>query len=421
MSSIEKFLKHELIHQISSDEIDLDKQSYTFYVGFDPTGDSLHVGHLYVLITMMRLQNLGHKPIAVLGGATGMIGDPSGKSKERVLLTEEIIEHNLVGISKQIKKFIKVEDGAKIVNNMDWFKTHNFVSFLRDVGKMFRVTEMMAKESVKKRLNSSEGMSFTEFAYQVLQAYDFLHLNEAHGCNLQVGGSDQWGNITAGTDLIRKKNGNKAFGITIPLIKSSNGEKFGKTSTGDNFWLDPEKTTPYEFYQFWVQREDSEVIKYLRYFTFLEDQEILRLEQCVADEPHRREAQKVLAAEVTKLVHDQEAVDLAMKATQVLFGGSLDGLNDETLLSIFKDVPSIECPRSSIVNKELGILDLLSQANLCKSKGEARRLIKQGGVYLNNEKVSDETKILGEEDLASDSIMIIRSGKKKYALANFTN
>lgn len=421
MSSIEQFLKHELIHQLSSNEIDLDNKTYTFYVGFDPTGDSLHVGHLYVLITMMRLQKLGHNPIAVLGGATGMIGDPSGKSKERVLLTEELIEHNLNGISKQIKKFIRVEDGAKIVNNMDWFRPHTFISFLRDVGKMFRVTEMMAKESVKKRLASDEGMSFTEFAYQVLQAYDFLHLNENHNCDLQVGGSDQWGNITAGTDLIRKKNGNKAFGITIPLIKSANGEKFGKTSSGDNFWLDPLKTTPYEFYQFWIQREDSEVIKYLRYFTFLSDEEIHRLETCLNEEPHKREAQKTLAYEVTKLVHDQDAAELAIRATQVLFGGSLDGLNDETLLSIFKDVPSIECPRSVLVNKELGILDLLTQASLCKSKGEARRLIKQGGVYLNNEKISDETKVLAEEDLSSESIMIIRSGRKKYALANFGN
>ncbi|PCJ21486.1 MAG: tyrosine--tRNA ligase [Candidatus Cloacimonadota bacterium] len=421
MSSVENFLKHELIHQLSSDEIDLDNKSYTFYCGFDPTGDTLHVGHLYLLITMMRLQKLGHKPIALLGGATGMIGDPSGKSKERVLLTEEIIDHNLKGISKQIKKFIKIEDGAKIVNNMDWFKTHNFVSFLRDIGKMFRVTEMMAKESVKKRLSSDEGMSFTEFSYQVLQAYDYLYLNENHDCNLQVGGSDQWGNITAGTDLIRKKNGNKAYGMTIPLIKSSSGEKFGKTSTGDNFWLDPKKTSPYEFYQFWVQREDSEVIKYLRYFTFLPDETIERLQQCLEQEPHKREAQKTLAFEVTKLVHDEDAVNLAIKATQVLFGGSLDGLNDETLLNIFKDVPSIECSKSSLNNQSFGILDLLSSAGLCKSKGEARRLIKQGGVYLNNQKVSDETKMLGEEDLASDSIMIVRSGKKKYALANFTN
>ena len=411
-------LKHDgIIEFISNDEIDLDNKSYTFYAGFDPTADSLHVGHLFVLVTMARLQKMGHKPIAVIGGATGMIGDPSGKSKERVLLTEAIIKKNIEGIRKQLGLLLDFDAGALVLNNMDWFENYGFIPFLRDVGKLFRVTEMMSKESVQKRLSSDEGISFTEFSYQILQSYDFLKLYEQHDCNMQIGGSDQWGNISAGITLIRKELGSQAYGITLPLIKSSSGEKFGK-SEGQNIWLDPEKTSPYNFYQFWIQTPDDDVIQYLRFFTFLEDSVIENCQSELIRNPGARLAQKTLAFEITKMLHGEMEANKAVKATKVLFGGSLEGMDDKTLMQIFADVPSLTLNQNQL-SEGLGLLDVLVESKLSDSKGKARKLIRQGGIYLNNERVDSEEMNLESDHLVGKSTMLLRSGKKKYCLLRF--
>lgn len=417
MSSLKSLQDRGIVEFASSEEIDLDNQSYTFYAGYDPTAKSLHVGHLFVLITMTRLQRLGHKPIAVVGGATGMIGDPSGKSKERVLLTEEVIEDNIRGIQAQIEKFIDVEQGGRVVNNMDWFRDFRFIDFLRDVGKIFRVTEMMSKESVQKRLESDEGISFTEFSYQILQSYDFLHLHREYGCSMQIGGSDQWGNISAGITLIRKEEGSPSFGLTLPLIKSSSGEKFGKTE-GQAVWLDPEMTSPYNFYQFWIQTPDADAIQYLRYFTFLPEEEIDSLKASMESDPGQREAQKKLAYEVTSFLHGQEEAEKAVSASQVLFGGSMEGLSDSLLLEIFSDVPSLKLPKSRL-KEEPELLDLLIESKMAPSKKQARNLIRQGGVYLNNERVEEESQKVGEGSLVGSNLLVMRTGRKKYCLVRF--
>lgn len=411
-------LKHDgIIEFVSNDEIDLNNESYTFYAGFDPTADSLHVGHLFVLVTMARLQKMGHKPIAVIGGATGMIGDPSGKSKERVLLTESVIKKNIEGIRKQLGLLLDFDAGALVLNNMDWFENYGFIPFLRDVGKLFRVTEMMSKESVQKRLSSDEGISFTEFSYQILQSYDFLKLFELHNCTMQIGGSDQWGNISAGITLIRKELGSQAYGITLPLIKSSSGEKFGK-SEGQNIWLDPERTSPYNFYQFWIQTPDDDVIQYLRFFTFLEDSVIENCQRQLIENPGARLAQKTLAFEITKMLHGEIEANKSVKASQVLFGGSLEGMDDKTLMQIFSDVPSLTLNQNQL-NEGLGLLDVLVESKLSDSKGKARKLIRQGGIYLNNERVDSEEMNLASDHLVGTSTMLLRSGKKKYCLLRF--
>tara|TARA_Y100000589_G_scaffold70433_1_gene62659 strand:- start:1646 stop:2902 length:1257 start_codon:yes stop_codon:yes gene_type:complete len=417
MSTLLKLKENGIIEFSSSDDIDLEEKSYTFYAGFDPTADSLHVGHLFVLVSMARLQKMGHQPIAVLGGATGMIGDPSGKSKERVLLTEDIIQHNVSCIEKQIGLFLNFDAGAKVVNNMDWFREYRFINFLRDIGKLFRVTEMMNKESVQKRLSSDEGISFTEFSYQILQSYDFLKLFEEYGCNMQIGGSDQWGNISAGITLIRKEAGAQAYGLTVPLIKSSSGEKFGK-SEGQNIWLDPHKTSPYNFYQFWIQTADADVIQYLHFFTFLEEDQILEYKKSLEENPGAREAQKSLAFEVTKMLHGETEAHKAVQASNVLFGGSLDGIDDQTLMQIFANVPSLTFTQSQL-GQGVGLLDVLVEAKLSDSKGKARKLVRQGGVYLNNKRVDSEEMSLGSNNLVGDSTMLLRSGKKKYCLLRF--
>lgn len=417
MDSLAQLQADGIISAITSTEIDLDKNTYTFYVGFDPTADSLHVGHLFALLTMTRLQKLGHRPIALIGGATGMIGDPSGKSKERILLDEEAILHNSAAISQQIGRFISAEQGGLIVNNIDWFGGFYFIHFLRDVGKYFRVTEMLAKESVQKRIETAEGLSFTEFSYQLLQSYDFSHLCEQYGCNLQVGGSDQWGNITAGIDFIRKTSGQQAYGIVLPLMQSASGEKFGK-SEGNCIWLDKNKTSPYNFYQFWMNTDDADVIRFLRLFTFLERSEIDELQNVLRQEPEKRLAQKALAYAVTSLVHGQLEADKASLASEILFGGQISGLNDEELFQIFPDVPSLTLAKDRL-NSGLSILDLLVESALAKSKGQARNLIKQGGVYLNNVRLDDENIILSPKNLAAESTMVLRSGKRKYFIVRF--
>ncbi len=422
MANIVETLKERgFLSQVSHEDLAkiLEKPA-SVYIGFDPTADSLHVGSLLQIILLAQFQRHGHTPIALVGGATAMIGDPSGKSDERVLLNEETIHKNLEGIRNQLAQFLEFDDcdnKAVIVNNADWMSKFSFVDFLRDVGKHFRVGEMMGKESVRKRLNSDAGMSFTEFSYQLLQSYDFMHLNKEYNCTVQAGGDDQWGNITAGIDLVRKLGGTQVYGITSPLLATSSGQKFGKTEAG-TVWLDPEKTSPYEFYQYFVRTDDRDVINLLKRFTFLALEEIAELEKQVEAEPHKRQAQKVLAEEVTRMVHGPEQLEIAQKASKVLFGQEISGLDDKTLISIFADVPSTSIPRSDL-EEGISILDLLCQTSLTSSKGEAKKLIKAGGAYVNNNRVSDMAKSLDISDLASETVMILRSGKKKFHLVRF--
>jgi len=391
------------------------------YAGFDPTAESLHIGNLLQIMLLAQFQRHGHRPIALVGGATAMIGDPSGKSEERNLLTEETIQKNLQGIKGQLQHFLDFDSGdnaAIMVNNADWIGKFSFVQFLRDVGKYFRVGEMMGKESVRKRLQSDVGMSFTEFSYQLLQAYDFLHLNREHNCTLQVGGDDQWGNITAGIDLTRKLEAKTVYGITSPLITDASGQKFGKTSTGRKCWLDAGLTSPYEFYQYWIRSDDRDVIKLLKYFTFLPLAEIEQLENQLREHPEKRQAQKVLAQEVTRLVHGDEQLAVAQKAAQVLFGEEISGLSDRDLSSIFADVPSTALTRNQL-EQGLVLLDILCECKLCKSRGEAKKLIKSGGAYVNNIRINDIEHTLTHDSLASETILILRSGKKNYHLVRF--
>ncbi len=390
------------------------------YAGFDPTADSLHVGHLMQIMLLAQFQRHGHTPIALVGGATAMIGDPSGKSEERNLLSEETIQQNMEGIQKQLHRFLDFScDGnrAIMVNNADWIGKFSFVEFLRDVGKHFRVGEMMGKESVRKRLQSEVGMSFTEFSYQLLQSYDFLHLSREYDCTLQVGGDDQWGNITAGIDLVRKLDGRAVYGLTSPLLTNAGGQKFGKTEAGA-VWLDEQKTSPYEFYQYWVRTDDRDVVGLLKLFTFLPMERIAELEKQVHDEPEARQSQKVLAQEVTKLVHGDEQVALAVKASQVLFGQEISGLSDEILNSIFNDVPSSKVSRRRL-SEGIPLPEALCDAKLCSSRGEAKRLIKSGGVYVNNVRIDSIDYTLTMESLASESMVVLRSGKKNYHLLRF--
>jgi len=348
-----------------------------------------------------------------------MIGDPSGKSKERVLLSRDDIEHNLVGIKAQLESFLDFDCGdnsALIMNNADWLEKFSFIDFLRDVGKHFRVGEMLGKESVRARLDSDEGMSFTEFCYQLLQAYDFLHLFDHYDCILQMGGSDQWGNITAGIDLIRKLRSKTAYGVTTPLVVTASGQKFGKTEAG-TVWLAAERTSPYEFYQYWVRTDDRDVIEWLRIFTFLELDEIAGLENSFCENPEKREAQKRLAYEVTVLVHGREAAETAVRASRILFGEEIKDLTDKDLSSIFADVPGAEIHRGRL-KEGMNLIDLMAESGLVKSKSEARRMIAQGGAYLNNLRVESDDRMVTLDDLASETMLVLRSGKKKYLLVN---
>ncbi len=389
----------------------------TYYVGFDPTANSLHIGNLKQIMMMSQLQRHGHRPIALAGGGTGMIGDPSGKSKERVLLSKEILQENLVGIKGQLMRFLDFDSGensAVIVNNADWLEKFCLIDFLRDVGKYFRVGEMLGKESVRLRINSEEGMSFTEFCYQLLQAYDFLHLFDQFGCTLQMGGSDQWGNITAGIELIRKLRQSSAYGLTSPLVVTASGQKFGKTEAGA-IWLDAERTSPYEFYQYWVRADDRDVVSWLKTFTYLSFEEIGELARTMEERPEERAAQKKLAFEVTALVHGKDEAQKAIRASRVLFGEEIRDLSDKDLSAIFADVPSAEISKDRI-SGGIGILDLLVESGMVKSKSEAKRLVKQGGAYINNLRIEGEEKTVTTSDLASETMLVLRSGKKKYLL-----
>ncbi|MCO6457143.1 MAG: tyrosine--tRNA ligase [Pirellulaceae bacterium] len=391
----------------------------TLYGGFDPTSDSLHVGHLVPLMLLRRFQRAGHKPVALVGGATGMIGDPSGKSEERNLLSVEQLRHNVAVIERQLRQFLDFDCGqasAVVVNNYDWMQSFSFLEFLRDVGKNCPVNVMLAKDSVRSRLERADGgLSYTEFSYMLLQAYDFVHLNQHHGCQMQVGGSDQWGNITAGIDLARRMRGVQLYGLTCPLLTKADGSKMGKTEAGA-LWLSAQKTSPYAFYQYWVNVADEDAGNCLRMLTELSHEEIQALDQARADQPHLRESQKRLAEWLTELIHGRSGLTAAVRATEVLFGAEIEDLSDQQLLEIFADVPSRQLPRQSLAAPGLPIVDALVAAELAKSKGEARRTIQQGGVYVNNRRCDAVELTLTEEHLASESVIVLRSGRKRYAL-----
>jgi tyrosyl-tRNA synthetase len=424
MNFYQELVARGLIEATSSEDLPdlLNNKKISFYIGYDPTAKSLQIGNLFALITMKRFQIAGHKPYVVIGGATGMIGDPSGKNSERVLLTDDIIQINIEAQKKQFQKILDFTAGpssAVMVNNYDWMGKFSFIEFLRDVGKRFRVTEMLAKESVKNRINSEVGISFTEFTYQMLQAYDFKYLAKEHDVLLQMGGGDQWGNITAGIDLARKMDGKQVYGIVIPLVTDANGNKFGKSEGGTAIYLDPEMTSPYQMYQYLINSDDSSVIKYLKYFTFLSLDQIAELEKKTKDEPHLREAQKVLASEVVKIVHSEEGLESAMTATKIFFGEAIANLKDRDLNAIFGDVPSIELTREAL-KAGIPFLDLLAQTPLFSSKGEAKRSVEQKGVYLNNIGASDMALVLNEKNLASETCLVIRKGKKNYCVVKFS-
>lgn len=391
------------------------------YNGFDPTADSLHVGSLIPMIGLARLQRHGHHPIALAGGGTGMIGDPSGRSSERNLLTEEEINHNVDCIKVQLASLLDFEiksNPAKLVNNIDWLAEISMIEFLRDVGKHFSVNYMTSKDSVKSRLDreSGGGLSYTEFSYMLLQSYDFHHLYKTHGCKMQVGGSDQWGNITAGTTLVRKMDGATVHGAVYPLLTRADGSKFGKTAEGDSVWLDPERTSPYRFYQFFLNTPDADAIKMMNFYTFLPKSEVEEYEQAVRDEPHKREAQKRLATEVTQLVHGESGLAKATKASEVFFGGDLDGLGAEDVRDIFADVPSATVQKQELSGEGVPLANLLADVGVAKSRGEARRLISNGGVYLNNVQAGDTDKAITLEQSIDGQFLVIRKGKKNYHL-----
>lgn len=418
MSVLEELRWRGLVYDASEGiEDHLASGPVTTYIGFDPTAKSLHVGSLLPMLVLARMQRAGHHSIGLVGGGTGMIGDPSGKSKERQLLTPEILAENLAGIRDQLASvldFDRATNPARLVDNGEWLCSVKLIDFLRDIGKHFGVGAMLARESVRRRLDG-DGISFTEFSYQLLQSWDFLVLNERYGCTLQMGGSDQWGNITAGTDLIRKMGGTKSYGLVMPLVTTSAGHKFGKTESGA-VWLDPSLTSPYRFYQFWYNTADQDVLRYLKYFTFLDRAAIETLGQAVADAPQRREAQRHLAREVTTMIHGSEATTRAEHSAQVLFDGDLADLTTEAILEIFDDVPSSAVDVTDFDGDGMGLLELLVLCGLQPSKGAARRLVRDGGAYVNNRRVGDEAARLRRDDLLGGRVLVLRQGAKKYHL-----
>lgn len=407
-----------LINQVTDEEgIDqvLANEKIKLYSGFDPTADSLHIGHLLPVLTLRRFQLHGHHPIALVGGATGLIGDPSGKKAERTLNTADIVANWSGRIKEQLSRFLDFEAGnnpAVIANNYDWIGKLDVISFLRDVGKNFGINYMLAKDSVQSRIES--GISFTEFSYMILQSYDFLELYQNEKCRLQIGGSDQWGNITAGLELIRKTEENaKAFGLTIPLVTKADGTKFGKTE-GGAIWLDREKTSPYEFYQFWINTDDRDVVKYLKFFTFLSREEIEALEKEIQEAPEKRSAQKALAEEVTKLVHGEESLEQAIKISQALFSGNIQELTAAEIVQGFKDVPSFK-----VEDADINIVELLVQTKISPSKRQAREDVTNGAIYINGERTQDLEKVITEKDRIENQFTVIRRGKKKYFLIQY--
>ncbi len=429
MNFVEELKWRGMIHQMmpGTEEL-LNKEQVTAYVGIDPTADSLHIGHLCGVMMLRHLQRCGHKPLALIGGATGMIGDPSGKSQERKLLNEETLRHNVACIKEQLARFLDFDSGepnaAELVNNYDWMKEFTFLDFAREIGKCITVNYMMAKESVKRRLNGEfqDGMSFTEFTYQLLQGYDFLHLYETKNCKLQMGGSDQWGNITTGTELIRRKlgNDNEAYALVCPLITKADGKKFGKTEQG-NIWLDRRYTSPYVFYQFWLNVADADAERYIKIFTSLDKATIDALVELHSQDPGQRLLQKRLAEEVTLMVHGQQDLDAAIEASNILFGKatkeSLTKLDEQTLLDVFNGVPRFEVDRALLEGEGVKAIDLLAEHTKCfASKGEMRKLTQGGGVSINKEKLADANQLLTVADLLDGKYLLAQQGKKKYFL-----
>ena len=426
MNFVEELRWRGMVHTMmpGTEEL-LSKEQVTAYIGFDPTADSLHIGHLCSVMILRHFQRCGHKPIALIGGATGMIGDPSGKSAERNLLTEETLRHNIEGMRKQLSKFLDFDSDApnhaELVNNYDWMKDYTFLDFAREIGKHITVNYMMAKDSVQKRLNGEarDGLSFTEFTYQLLQGYDFLHLYETKGCKLQMGGSDQWGNITTGAELIRRVNGGEVYALTSPLITKADGGKFGKTESG-NVWLDPRYTSPYKFYQFWLNVSDEDAARYIKIFTALSREEVEALTAEHAEAPHLRVLQKRLAKEVTVMVHSEEEYNAAVEASGILFGNatseSLRKLDESTLLSVFEGVPQFEVSRDTLSGGVKAVDLLTEQAQVFPSKGEMRKLVQNGGVSVNKEKLEAFDRILTADDLLNGKYLLVQKGKKNYYL-----
>jgi len=399
----------------------LEKEVVTGYIGFDPTADSLHIGHLTQVFTLLRFQKAGHKPIALIGGATGMVGDPSGKSTERNLLDEDALNKNVAGLHKQLEKFLDFNssaNGAVLVNNYDWMKDYSFLTFIRDIGKHLTVSYMMAKDSVKNRLET--GMSFTEFSYQLLQAFDFYKLNETKNCKLQMGGSDQWGNITSGTELIRRKSGGEAYALTTQLIRKADGTKFGKTESG-SIWLDRTKTSPYRFYQFWINTSDSDAKSWIKIFTFYSKEDTEALLDEHEKDPGKRVLQKALANELTTLVHSESDLNSAIETSSILFNGGLTeliSLDEETFLDIFTGLPQFTLTKSE-VETGIGVIDLFSEkASIFKSKGDARKMIQGGGVSVNKEKVMSHELVINSTHLIKDKYIVLQKGKKEYVLCS---
>jgi tyrosyl-tRNA synthetase len=422
MNVFDEFQQRELLADCT-DAVELPKRlssgPIVLYCGFDPTSDSLHVGNLVPLLGLRRFQLFGHHPISVAGGATGLIGDPSGKSAERQLLTRELLDHNIARIKEQMRPLLDFDvqkNPARLVDNASWTTGVSFLEFLRDVGKHFTVNMMVAKESVRARMEDREvGISYTEFSYMLLQAFDFYQLRKDFNCELQIGGSDQWGNITAGMDLCRKKLGVHVFGMTLPLITNADGTKFGKTEKGA-VWLDPAKTSVYRFYQYWIRTDDRDVVRYLKYFTFLSVDEIAALEKQHAEKPEARETHKVLAKAVTDLVHGPSATQDAIRASEILFGGSLEGVGENTFNDVAGEVPSSEIDKAKLERPGTPLVELLVQSALCPSKGQARKDIEGGGIYVNNVREASATRAVTANDLLFGKHLLLRKGKRNYAV-----
>ena len=422
MNFIEELRWRGMIHDMMPGlEEQLAKEMTTGYIGYDPTSDSLHIGNLASIMMLVHFQKAGHKPVTLVGGATGMVGDPSGKSEERNLLDEKVLRDNQHAIQKQLQKFLDFECGlnsAEMVNNYDWIKNFSFLSFLRDVGKHITVNYMMAKDSVKKRMESGSGISFTEFSYQLVQGYDFCWLYENKNCRLQMGGSDQWGNIVTGTELIRRKLGAEAYALTCPLITKSDGGKFGKTEEG-NIWLDPQRTSPYKFYQFWLNTSDADAAEYIKKFTLLAKEEIKELIRQHLEAPHLRILQKAIAKDITIRVHSEDDYQSAIEASEILFGKgtteTLKKLSEDTFLAVFEGVPKSELAKSELENS-LSIVDFLSdKTNIFPSKSEARRMLKEGGVQINKSKI-DDSFLVNQNNLLNNKYILVQKGKKNYFL-----
>ncbi len=426
MNFVEELKWRGMLHDIMpGTEEQLQKEMTAAYVGIDPTANSLHIGHLVSVMMLKHFQAAGHKPFVLVGGATGMIGDPSGKSQERNLLDEKTLRYNQDCLKKQLEKLLdfdsSLENGAEMVNNYEWMKEYSFLEFIRDIGKHITINYMMAKDSVKKRIGeeSKTGMSFTEFSYQLVQGTDFYHLYKTKNCKLQMGGSDQWGNITTGTELIRRKTGGEAFALTCPLITKADGNKFGKTEEG-NVWLDPELTTPYKFYQFWVNVSDEDAEKYIKIFTMLSEEEIKSLIEKHREEPHLRTLQQGLAKEMTVMVHSENDYNTAVAASKILFGKAtteeLKNIDEKTFLSVFEGVPMFDVEKSKI-ESGINVLDLLAEkTQIFPSKGDLRRTIKGGGVSINKEKIQSEEISVGSDRLLNDKYILVQKGKKNYFL-----